>query len=408
MAISKNYYTYFPLEVLLNDRKVTQLKDMALSLGLHVRSGVKKADLVRQLGNIMLENPELILQHSFYYELKAFLDVAEDRLTVDEADWSGLLFELNRFVLLYALDNTKKGESTIYLQKDIAKKLLPLIPDELERREKDGSLLLEKVAIGFANLYGYTEFIHVFERFPEIEEELGMEFEADEFLRMSLPLLTVANEGGRSKSRVFRSPFAVYTGFEPSDNAIDFRVDAKKFDLKTALAFGEMPYPKIDIPETEPLRKVIDRYGNGNHSAEYIIRDLWIYKQDERVNSSIPDISSYFRIENGNEVNECLDAVVQFLNNVPFWRLRGNSSEEMLRKSKRANNGIQQRPRIVMGPNMRAMGIASFEQLEEMAARGEELPPFPVPTVTVAKKVGRNEPCPCGSGKKYKNCCGKN
>ena len=25
----------------------------------------------------------------------------------------------------------------------------------------------------------------------------------------------------------------------------------------------------------------------------------------------------------------------------------------------------------------------------------------------VEKKVGRNEPCPCGSGKKYKNCCGK-
>ena len=23
------------------------------------------------------------------------------------------------------------------------------------------------------------------------------------------------------------------------------------------------------------------------------------------------------------------------------------------------------------------------------------------------KKVGRNEPCPCGSGKKYKQCCGK-
>ena len=31
--------------------------------------------------------------------------------------------------------------------------------------------------------------------------------------------------------------------------------------------------------------------------------------------------------------------------------------------------------------------------------------------VTVVKKgpdVGRNDPCPCGSGKKYKNCCGKN
>ncbi len=25
----------------------------------------------------------------------------------------------------------------------------------------------------------------------------------------------------------------------------------------------------------------------------------------------------------------------------------------------------------------------------------------------VEEKVGRNEPCPCGSGKKYKKCCGK-
>lgn len=29
-------------------------------------------------------------------------------------------------------------------------------------------------------------------------------------------------------------------------------------------------------------------------------------------------------------------------------------------------------------------------------------------TVVKGKKIGRNEPCPCGSGKKYKHCCGKN
>ena len=28
-------------------------------------------------------------------------------------------------------------------------------------------------------------------------------------------------------------------------------------------------------------------------------------------------------------------------------------------------------------------------------------------TVIVGKKIGRNEPCPCGSGRKYKQCCGK-
>ena len=28
-------------------------------------------------------------------------------------------------------------------------------------------------------------------------------------------------------------------------------------------------------------------------------------------------------------------------------------------------------------------------------------------TIRKEKKIGRNEPCPCGSGKKYKHCCGK-
>ncbi|MCQ2507761.1 MAG: SEC-C domain-containing protein [Dorea sp.] len=29
-------------------------------------------------------------------------------------------------------------------------------------------------------------------------------------------------------------------------------------------------------------------------------------------------------------------------------------------------------------------------------------------TVRKEKKIGRNDPCPCGSGKKYKKCCGRN
>lgn len=29
-------------------------------------------------------------------------------------------------------------------------------------------------------------------------------------------------------------------------------------------------------------------------------------------------------------------------------------------------------------------------------------------TVRKDKKIGRNDPCPCGSGKKYKKCCGAN
>jgi preprotein translocase subunit SecA len=42
-------------------------------------------------------------------------------------------------------------------------------------------------------------------------------------------------------------------------------------------------------------------------------------------------------------------------------------------------------------------------QSDEVAARDEELQPF----VRDGKKVGRNDPCPCGSGRKYKQCHGQ-
>ncbi len=45
------------------------------------------------------------------------------------------------------------------------------------------------------------------------------------------------------------------------------------------------------------------------------------------------------------------------------------------------------------------------EQRAAASARQSE-PQKPMPA-KAAPKVGRNDPCPCGSGKKYKNCHGK-
>ena len=38
---------------------------------------------------------------------------------------------------------------------------------------------------------------------------------------------------------------------------------------------------------------------------------------------------------------------------------------------------------------------------------GKPAPKKPT-TIRAGAKVGRNDPCPCGSGKKYKKCCGSN
>ena len=48
------------------------------------------------------------------------------------------------------------------------------------------------------------------------------------------------------------------------------------------------------------------------------------------------------------------------------------------------------------------------EQKRELQEGGGSSENRPTGTIVKGKKVGRNDPCPCGSGKKYKNCCGQN
>ena len=50
---------------------------------------------------------------------------------------------------------------------------------------------------------------------------------------------------------------------------------------------------------------------------------------------------------------------------------------------------------------------ASYEEALATAATGDDAAPAQVPFKRAMGKVGRNDPCPCGSGKKYKHCHGK-
>ncbi len=50
----------------------------------------------------------------------------------------------------------------------------------------------------------------------------------------------------------------------------------------------------------------------------------------------------------------------------------------------------------------------NLRRMEQNLASRSESRDFspPIPIVEHSPKIGRNEPCPCGSGKKYKKCCG--
>ncbi|CAI8224075.1 MAG: Protein translocase subunit SecA [Arcobacter lacus] len=47
------------------------------------------------------------------------------------------------------------------------------------------------------------------------------------------------------------------------------------------------------------------------------------------------------------------------------------------------------------------------EEMEESATAGATTNVAKNAVTSSDKKIARNDPCPCGSGKKYKQCCGK-
>ena len=50
------------------------------------------------------------------------------------------------------------------------------------------------------------------------------------------------------------------------------------------------------------------------------------------------------------------------------------------------------------------LNIVEKQKMEEKEK--DEVKPVKINPNMIGKKIGRNEPCFCGSGKKYKHCCG--
>ena len=87
-------------------------------------------------------------------------------------------------------------------------------------------------------------------------------------------------------------------------------------------------------------------------------------------------------------------------------RVRDTIAELSMRVSivseKPGMNSIQKERNVIESRelDLSSFGGSSRDDLPERPQRREPL--------RKTSKVGRNEPCPCGSGKKYKHCCGKN
>ena len=121
----------------------------------------------------------------------------------------------------------------------------------------------------------------------------------------------------------------------------------------------------------EQDRKLYDLlYNDSDGDAEiavHIVEDLAAaIKNDADVMELIPDLAEDMEIKSKKDLKVLTETLVGFYNNQPQWALKGWSPHEA--------KGMGEKPA--------AENVVAF-----------------------TKKAGRNEPCPCGSGKKFKKCC---
>ena len=86
-----------------------------------------------------------------------------------------------------------------------------------------------------------------------------------------------------------------------------------------------------------------------------------------------------------------------------------NATVETKTERKRIINGGQEKKDEELDESyfMESTGTEGYGEYGEGYPEDMEEEPRQEPVRRDTPKVGRNDPCPCGSGKKYKNCCGK-
>ena len=95
-------------------------------------------------------------------------------------------------------------------------------------------------------------------------------------------------------------------------------------------------------------------------------------------------------------------------NPVVEYRFEGyNMFDDMIAAIREDTSRLMLTVELVSESEQRERAAERLRQANAAMANSGDSGAKKKPVRTAAQKVGRNDPCPCGSGKKYKNCCGR-
>lgn len=168
----------------------------------------------------------------------------------------------------------------------------------------------------------------------------------------------------------------------------------------------------------EMLKFITKDVGLDRSEAEDILYELWdkVAIEDDP-HETMQWFWNQFELDNGKQVEKIVSLYMPIANGTRMQVNRGHKPSELHSKSK---FGPGKMPVITAGSSRAAEMLAqTAPQIQQMGfgldldSNAGRVPVIGFPnglngeTVVSEKKIYPNDPCPCGSDKKYKKCCGK-
>ena len=383
-----------------------ELKRMAKILLLPVPTKLRKDEYVTYFAEAVLTCPEMWLSRLTHYEL-VLLDKLVKAGSGSYVECKNSFLETTLETLSFiATDCNHMDESKVryMICDELREAVAPYLSKLLTSKKQTVRFMIEQYACGIVNLYGflsYSDLLYILVGY--LQHSATREEIADSLANSALiQRLTFEVEDGYNINLYIESPFL--DDFESLEEQLCLRrdiPDRKKFSKEEAFSAGTMPLSIIPNPCLDELKEyMMKKLQYTEEKADSSLSYMWYVAQT--VENPMPIINSMInrQLSSMQELQEAIEIFMDYLNHSPRWLLKGYSSEEafvLFEKEKLKNNP----PRIVAGPNMKAAGM---EVTPEMQAMVDNM----FRTVPTGHTVGRNDPCPCGSGKKYKKCCGRN
>ena len=113
-----------------------------------------------------------------------------------------------------------------------------------------------------------------------------------------------------------------------------------------------------------------------------------------------------YKIDGFNIFYDMIDSIKEEIASRVF-RVKVQMGDEAQRRGPQVRGGTQFRQMNAQHNAMEAFDGNAARQAASASPMAQRRQADKVTVVRSEPKVGRNDPCPCGSGRKYKQCCGR-